>query len=107
LLDHLVQKGLCSPEKRLAVLAYPGIVDAAGPSLGSRPDERFSSIDKEIMLIKLVYQPGKPMRAKAYLQSVLTSLSSLERVKLRLAHSAREDITRALISKREANFVQD
>jgi hypothetical protein len=104
LLDHLVEKGWCSPEKQLAVLAYPGIIEMTERSTSAPPKDQFTSIDKEIMLIKLVYQPGKPMRAKAYLQAVRTALSPVEQIKQRLAYSAREDITRTLISKREAKY---
>ncbi len=99
LLDTLVKKGWCSPEKRLAVLAYPGIIDFAESSSNLSPEERISSIDKEIMLIKLVYQPGRPLRAKAYLQALRSSLTPVERVKKQLAYSAREQITRSLTSQ--------
>jgi hypothetical protein len=76
-LDFLVEREICTPEKREALLLYPGVVSAEesgelwpeslrllsrvlGP-LG------FSRFKHGIHHIKVVFQPGKPLEAKAYL----------------------------------------
>jgi hypothetical protein len=58
LLDHLVAAGLCTPQKRDALLAWPG-----------RTYARFlwiSTVLRGLNHVKLVYQPGTSLCAKAY-----------------------------------------
>lgn len=85
LLDYLVEPGLCIPEKRDALLAYPGYIRERSnqelwPSrllklskfLGSQYESVFF---RGIHHIKVVYQPNRLLEAKAYLsvnQSLLT-----------------------------------
>lgn len=76
LLDHLVDVGLCSGEKRNALLAWPGRVspaDSSGPwpeqlliSGLLQPPDRFGVLDRRLSHVKLVHTPGAPLRAKAY-----------------------------------------
>lgn len=58
LLDHLVAAGLCTPQKHDTLLAWPG-----------RTYARFlwtSTFLRGLNHVKLVYQPGSPLSAKAY-----------------------------------------
>ena len=76
LLDDLVQRGACTPEKRDALLAWVGI---DGPPRVSAPwpgeliaqallkPDRFSTIARRLSHIKVAYQPEQPPEAKAYL----------------------------------------
>ncbi|MCA1992793.1 MAG: class I SAM-dependent methyltransferase, partial [Coleofasciculus sp. S288] len=77
LLDYLVTRGLCTPSKQNALLAWPGLSQKADypevwPSnliwgdlvFGSKA---FSVFWRTIHEIKIVYQPGRPLLAKAYL----------------------------------------
>ncbi|HYO48415.1 MAG TPA: hypothetical protein VEW94_01080 [Chloroflexia bacterium] len=77
LLDFLVERGMCTPEKREAMLLYPGI-QTAEESGEFWPESLrllsrvlgplgFSSFIRGIHHIKVVFQPGKPLEAKAYL----------------------------------------
>ncbi|WP_375472237.1 hypothetical protein [uncultured Nostoc sp.] len=76
-LDYLVEAGLCTPVKKNAFLAWPGLsakssVPDLWPSnisfgdrlLGSRA---FSIFWRRVNHIKLIYQPGIPLEAKGYL----------------------------------------
>ena len=76
-LDHLVAKGLCTPEKKEALLAWPGLSQKAdNPQLwpahltwGDRfvGSNGFSLFWRTIYEIKIVYHPGNLLSAKAYL----------------------------------------
>lgn len=55
LLDFLVEKGIVTPKKRDDLLNFPGV------------DEGYSNIVRYITHVKIVYEPGKPLKAKAYL----------------------------------------
>lgn len=55
-LEYLVTTGLCTPEKRNALLAWPGYEEKA-----------LSIFYRFITHIKIVYQPGIPLEAKGYL----------------------------------------
>lgn len=76
-LDYLVAQELCTPSKRDALLAWNGFsqpsfapelwpknISWGDRFLGSRAVSLFS---RWINHIKVVYQPGKPLEAKAYL----------------------------------------
>lgn len=76
-LDYLVARQLCTPDKRDALLAWPGYSheksnqelwpsDLARTSsfLDSR---KFSTFIRLLHHIKIVYQPNSPLEAKAYL----------------------------------------
>ena len=76
-LDYLVARGLCTPAKKNAFLAWPGFLQKSSvpdlwPSnisfgdrfLGSRA---FSIFWRAVSHIKLIYQPGIPLAAKGYL----------------------------------------
>ena len=76
-LDYLVETELCTPAKKDAFLAWPGLsqklsVPDLWPSnisfgdrfLGSRA---FSLFWRRVSHIKLIYQPGMPLQAKGYL----------------------------------------
>ena len=77
LLDLLVANGLCTPEKREALLEYPGYADErratvpwpeaprrASRLLGGRS---LSTFVRSLHHVKISYQPGEPLEAKAYL----------------------------------------
>jgi hypothetical protein len=76
-LDSLVRDGLCTADKRDALLAYPGYVDenAEGipwPRALRRASQLFggrslSTFIRSLHHVKLVYQPGERLEAKAYL----------------------------------------
>jgi hypothetical protein len=76
-LDSLVQDGLCTADKRAALLAYPGYVAEnaegipwpralrrASHLLGGRS---LSTFIRTLHHVKIVYQPGEGLEAKAYL----------------------------------------
>jgi hypothetical protein len=76
-LDSLVLQGVCTPDKREAILAYSGYVDQNAPDvpwpeallrtsqlLGGRS---LSTFVRSLHHVKIVYQPGRPLEAKAYL----------------------------------------
>jgi hypothetical protein len=77
LLDSLVRDGLCTADKRDALLAYPGYVDenAEGiswPRALRRASQLFggrslSTFIRSLHHLKVVYQPGEGLEAKAYL----------------------------------------
>jgi hypothetical protein len=66
LLGHLVELGLCAPAKRDALLAWYGghfhgpVQPAAGPRCQS-------VLVRHVSHVKLLFQPGQPLEAKAYL----------------------------------------
>ena len=76
-LDSLVRDGLCTADKRDALLAYPGYVDenAEGipwPRALRRASQLFggrslSMYIRSLKHVKIVYQPGEGLEAKAYL----------------------------------------
>ena len=76
-LNFLVLSGLCAADKREALLAYPGYVDEAAHTvpwpaslrrasqlLGGRS---LSTFVRSLHHVKIVYRPGEPLEAKAYL----------------------------------------
>lgn len=74
LLDYLVAKGLCRSEKRDALLKYPGsekeftggVMEPLKAASGNLNNIFFSTIVRYISHIKIVYQPGELLEAKAY-----------------------------------------
>ncbi len=84
LFDFLVQKGLCVPEKRAALLQWPGFSDetnnrAVWPNdlSPARPDESLHCfLVRFINHVKLVYKPDAPLIAKAYIALRQTCQSS-------------------------------
>lgn len=61
LLETLIRKGACSPELRQAVLSWPG-----SERRTLRGEQWPLTLDRRLQL-KLVYRPGEPLEAKAYL----------------------------------------
>jgi hypothetical protein len=76
LFDRLVDRGLCTPEKREAVLAWPGY-DSFWTAPGRWPEEAGlrAACVRALSHVKLVCQPGREPEAKAYL-----TLGSLDRL---------------------------
>jgi hypothetical protein len=73
LLDYLVEKGWCLPEKKDALLSYQSVENFSGgimepiTSASQHLDDLIhSKIVRYINHIKIVYQPGKDIEAKAY-----------------------------------------
>jgi len=76
LFDYLVEKGICIPEKRDALMDYVGTNDDEYFSGGIMKPVTSSAniletidsakIVRYINHVKIVYQPGKPLEAKAY-----------------------------------------
>ena len=76
LFEYLVKKGMCLPQKRDALLQYPGVEhpdDFSGGimkpfvSISQHLDDIFSgSCVRYISHVKVVYLPGRPVEAKAY-----------------------------------------
>jgi hypothetical protein len=76
-LDHLVERGLCTPAKQKALLTWPGFSQKADcpdlwpPNLtwGDQflSSQAFSVFSRTIYEVKIVYQPGRALEAKAYL----------------------------------------
>jgi len=76
LLNHLVEKGTCLPEKRDALLQYPGIESSEDFSGSIMKPLASASQHLEVILsgtliryishVKIVYLPGRSLEAKAY-----------------------------------------
>ncbi len=59
LFDELEDAGACTPEKRALVCDWPSPRNGASRAAGFR-------VERDL-LVKAVHEPGKPLRAKAYL----------------------------------------
>jgi len=77
LLDGLVKSCICSQEKRDGLLAWPGCTDPTSiqdpwpdqliiESL-QNPLNWFSLFERQVSTIKIIYQPGRRLKAKGYL----------------------------------------
>jgi hypothetical protein len=76
LFEYLVKKGICLPQKRDALLQYPGVEhpdDFSGGvmkpfvSISQHLEDIFSgSLVRYISHVKVVYRPGRLLEAKAY-----------------------------------------
>lgn len=77
LLSHLVDQGLCLPEKASALLQWPGQTTPLTTTVDwpahlvcaslLQPPEHFTTIVRRLSHIKVVYQPTAPLEAKGYL----------------------------------------
>ncbi len=77
LLDDLVERKLCTPEKHDALLRWEGIASPTTTNLPwpehlitrslIEPPESFSIIGRRLSHIKLGFQPGRPVEAKGYI----------------------------------------
>lgn len=77
-LDALAQQGLCAPEKRAGLLAWPGYTRPTGSPLPwpdfliaeslLQPPDRFSMIQRKLNHVKITLRPQRPPEAKGYLQ---------------------------------------
>lgn len=77
-LDNLVARGLCRPEKREALIAWPGYTTPTSSSNPwpnyliteslLQPPNQFSVFERRLSHIKLIYQPQQPLEAKGYLE---------------------------------------
>jgi hypothetical protein len=75
-LDSIVQKGWCLPEKRDALLLWPGFITPANseaPWPASlihasllKPVDQFTVFERQISHVKLTLRPGRTVEAKAY-----------------------------------------
>jgi hypothetical protein len=61
LLDQCVQTGLCTPEKRDALLTWPGSFRA------TFRHEQWPTRFRKWLDVKIIYQPNQPLEAKGYL----------------------------------------
>jgi hypothetical protein len=76
LLDFVVERGMCRPEKRDALLGWPGTVQPRRATMPwpadlllweiASPASAFGVFDRRLSHIKVVYRPGAPLSAKAY-----------------------------------------
>jgi hypothetical protein len=76
-LDHLLESGLCTPQKRDALLAWPGRIDpTSSPAPWPdhlivesllQPADHFSAFLRRVSHAKIVYSPQRPLEAKGYL----------------------------------------
>jgi len=98
-LDYLQLINCCTPQQKEALLRYPGFMDfrtTAKNRLECLKDDGGEShsglirtIRRDISHIKLTFQPGKPISAKAYLRAVYDWLSQLEAMRNELIYLAR------------------
>ena len=77
LFDKLVERGLCTPEKRDALLAWPGYIPISQSSAG----QELNSTSNGVLLrglqhIKLVFCSNQPPEAKAYFGAAFNPLPS-------------------------------
>ncbi|BAZ48786.1 hypothetical protein NIES4103_13960 [Nostoc sp. NIES-4103] len=70
LFDQLVERGLCTPEKRKALLAWPGYVPISQSSMSD------GLLLRGLQHIKLVFSPNQPLEAKAYFGAAYNPLPS-------------------------------
>jgi hypothetical protein len=71
-LEELVRRGLCVPEDREALLAYPGISteqdDPAQAEMNALLEGRATrALVRWLHHVKITYEPNRPLSAKAYL----------------------------------------
>lgn len=85
--DHLVEKGLCQPDKRDPILSWPGFMRPVANSAPYWPDNliiesmlrprnHFSCIYRKISHIKLNAYPDKAIGLKAYFGAIHTWVTS-------------------------------
>jgi hypothetical protein len=89
LLALLEQWGVCAPAQQSALIDYPGIerwIVAGAEGDGAKP---WTVLARDVSHWKVVFQPGKPLEAKAYLQVARSTVSALEFTANRLALAAR------------------
>ena len=77
LLAHLVEMGLCSPSKQAALLRWPGLLlpsESVTPWPATliakelrQPPTRLGAFTRRWNHLKVVHEPGQPLRAKGYL----------------------------------------
>jgi hypothetical protein len=77
LLDDLVDREVCAPGKRDALLAWHEVIappNSAAPwpdplivAALQSPADAFGAIDCRVSHVKVIYEPGRPLRAKGYL----------------------------------------
>jgi hypothetical protein len=61
-LDRLAELGLCTPARRDALPRWPGA------EVRTLPHELWPSrVERRVNCVKLVFEPGRPLHAKAYL----------------------------------------
>lgn len=114
LLDWLARSGLCSPAQQEALLLYPGVEPFDGPDVSGSTAAALATTQpmlvRELSHIKVVYRPGAPLTAKAYLQVTRARLSGLALAANRLAFTGlREAALHALeqMQPAVANLVED
>ncbi|MEO7234296.1 MAG: hypothetical protein ABIW80_02860, partial [Lapillicoccus sp.] len=76
LLDHLVREGLCTPQQRAALLAYPGHAPPVGaPAGGQRAAAALlggratGGYLRQLNHVKVTCAPGVPLEAKVYVSA--------------------------------------
>jgi hypothetical protein len=81
LLDYLVERGLCTPEKREGLLSWPGHITPVFSSLSwsthLTPEslvQPLNILERGLSHIKITHKPQRPLEAKAYLGFVHQSL---------------------------------
>lgn len=109
--DYLLGAGLCTAEEREALLGFPGFMDSRAalpqhwfdvsqPDGGEPHPGSVSTIRRDVSHIKLVFQPGMPVSAKAYLQMVHEWLPPTLATRHALVYMAREKQTAHLLASR-------
>ncbi|MBD2773971.1 prenyltransferase/squalene oxidase repeat-containing protein [Iningainema tapete] len=82
LLEDLIARGLCTPEKRDALLKWPGYVNPfsslhswSTPITAESFSKPLSILERGLSHIKITYQPEHPLEAKAYLGFIHKNLT--------------------------------
>lgn len=98
--DFLCSRGCCTHEEKEALLRFPGFMDSRSPDQawfdlslpdGGEPHSGLvSTIRRDVSHIKLVFQPGLPVAAKAYLQLVHDWLPPADALRHGLIYKARQ-----------------
>lgn len=94
LLDWLGRNGLCDSAQQAALLDYPGISEtpfSAGDASGR------TVLVRDHSHIKIVYQPGRPLEAKAYLQVTRVGMDERTRAANELAYAAYRQTGRRIL----------
>lgn len=94
LLDWLARRGLCLAEQQSTLLAYPGVERLPAELAAQTPPDpanpaMLPALERELSHIKVVYQPGQALEAKAYLQITRGRMDALGFTAAQLAFAAR------------------
>ncbi len=104
LLSLLHHYDLCTPEKASALLAFPGVERLPSAFRELHRSQKVGAqsgpaLLRDVSHLKIVYQPGQPLEAKAYLQFNHVWLDDFALVANKLSFAARERAARQALQR--------